>query len=197
MTKTAPDSEMPGRPGAEVGDEPATTVAVYVVRHAHAQPRDGWTGSDSDRPLTDRGVKEAQALVDRFDTGRVRERTHKSDSQAREPTPTLLLSSGAARCRATLRPLARACGAAVETAAYLSEGSDAGYVLGQLKNLAASRGVKVLCTHGDVIWGTLKLLEKAGVHLDGPVDVKKGSIWVLEFGSGSVKSARYIPPGKV
>jgi hypothetical protein len=29
------------------------------------------------------------------------------------------------------------------------------------------------------------------------VDVKKGSVWVLEIESGSVGSARYIPPVKV
>jgi hypothetical protein len=85
----------------------------------------------------------------------------------------------------------------VGTAEFLSEGSDAGSALMQAKELAAGGGVPVLCTHGDVIWGILELLEKTGMHLTGPLDVKKGSIWVLETVSGAVESARYIPPDKV
>jgi 8-oxo-dGTP diphosphatase len=173
------------------------TVAVYVVRHAHAQPRDGWTGPDDERPLTDRGVKEARALADRFDTGARGSRPDKSGALPREPRPTLLLSSSAKRCLATLGPLAAACGLPVGTAEFLSEGSDADGALVQLRKLAADGGVPVLCTHGDVIWGMVELLEKAGAFLPGPVDVKKGSVWVLETESGSIGSARYIPPAKV
>ena len=49
-------SKTPGHSGARARDEPMATVAVYVVRHAHAQPRDGWTGPDDERPLTDRAA---------------------------------------------------------------------------------------------------------------------------------------------
>jgi len=173
------------------------TTAVYVVRHAHAQPRDGWTGLDDDRPLTDRGVKEAQALADHFDTGTPGGRSRKSGAPQREPRPTLLLSSSAKRCLATLEPLAAACVLPVATAEFLLEGSDASSALMKAKELAADGGVPVLCTHGDVIWGMVELLEKTGAYLPGPVDVKKGSVWVLEIESGSVGSARYIPPVKV
>ncbi|MFZ2056235.1 MAG: histidine phosphatase family protein [Acidimicrobiales bacterium] len=173
-------------------------VAVYIVRHAHAQPRDSWAGSDKQRPLTDRGAKEAQAIVDHFGTGPPGGAlSHDLGAAQPEPRPTLLVSSSAERCLATLRPLAAACGLPVGTAEFLAEGSDACSALVQLKDLAAGGGVPVLCTHGDVIWGILELLEKAGVHLSGPLDVKKGSIWVLETVSGSVESARYIPPDKV
>jgi 8-oxo-dGTP diphosphatase len=173
------------------------TVAVYVVRHAHAQPREGWTGQDEDRPLTDRGLKEAQALARHFDTGASGARPRKSAVAPREPRPTLLLSSSARRCLETLRPLAAACGLPVGTAEFLSEGSDASSALVQARELATNGGVPVLCTHGDVIWGMVELLEKAGAYLPGPVDVKKGSIWVLEAESGSIRSARYISPAKV
>jgi 8-oxo-dGTP diphosphatase len=172
-------------------------VAVYLVRHAHAQPRDSWGGSDKQRPLTDRGAKEARAIVDHFDTGPPGARSHDLVAAQPEPQPTLLVSSSAERCLATLRPLAAACGLPVGTADFLAEGSDPSSALVQLKDLAAGGAVPVLCTHGDVIWGILELLEKAGMHLSGPLDVKKGSIWVLETVSGSVESARYIPPDKV
>jgi len=172
-------------------------VAVYVVRHAHAHPREGWTGRDEDRPLTDRGVKEAQALADHFDTGAQGALSRKSGARTLEPRPTLLLSSSAKRCMDTLRPLASACGLPVGDAEFLLEGSDVAGVLAKAEELAACGGVPVLCTHGDVIWGIVERLEKSGAYLPGPVDVKKGSVWVLEVVSGLIGSARYIPPGKV
>jgi 8-oxo-dGTP diphosphatase len=172
-------------------------VSIYVVRHAHALPRDGWTGSDQDRPLTDRGVKEAEALVARFDIAPAGAPSQKRSTRAREPRPTLLMSSGAKRCLATLQPLAAACGLPIVIEDFLSEGSDGNGLLVQFKDLAAVGGVPVLCTHGDVIWSLVDLLVAAGTPLSGPVEVRKGSILVLDTESGSVESARYIPPAKV
>jgi broad specificity phosphatase PhoE len=173
-------------------------VAVYVVRHGDAEPRDSWAGSDKERPLTGRGVREARALVDRFDIGPLGARTHDFNAPKQEPRPTQLLSSSAERCLATLRPLGGACGLPVASAEFLAEGSDAAVVLTRLGELAtAGGGVPVICTHGDVIWGIVELLESFKIPLIGTVDVKKGSIWVLETEDGSVKAARYIPPGKV
>ena len=64
------------------------------------------------------------------------------------------------------------------------------------QELAADGGVPVLCTHGDVIWGMVELLEKTGAYLPGPVDVKKGSVWVLEIESGSDRIRQVHPPGQ-
>ena len=112
-------------------------MTVYVVRHGDAEPRDRWTGTDVDRPLTGRGVKEAQALVDRFDTGPLGARLRDFDAPRPEPKPTLLLSSSAERCLATLRPLARRLWAARSRPPTSSpEGSDAGNVLSRVKELA-------------------------------------------------------------
>ena len=195
MGDKVPSAKTPKHSSSGAGDEPAEAVAVYVVRHAHAQPREGWTGRDEDRPLTERGVKEAQVIAGRFDTTAPGRRSR--PARPREPRPTVLLSSSAERCLATLAPLADASGLTVGTAEFLLEGSDPRAALVKVKELAAAGGVPVLCTHGDVIWGMVELLEKSGAYLPGPVDVKKGSIWVLEVGSGAIGSARYIPPGKV
>lgn len=190
-------SEAPEPSGARAKGPSRVTKDVYVVRHGHALPRDYWSGPDEDRPLTDRGRKEAEALAGRFDTRPLGSRSGKSGVSDLEPRPTVLLSSGAERCLATLAPLAVACGLAVETAGYLAEGSDAGEVLVRARELAAGGAVPVLCTHGDVIWWIIELLEKGGAFLPGPVYVKKGSIWVLETDAGAIGSARYIPPAKV
>ena len=77
-------------------------VAVYIVRHAHAQPRDSWAGSDKQRPLTDRGAKEARAIVDHFDTGPPGGAlSHDLGAAQPEPRPTLLVSSSTG-CRSGL-----------------------------------------------------------------------------------------------
>ncbi len=197
MGSKVASSKAPGGAGASASDEPTATVAVYLVRHAHAQPREGWSGRDEDRPLTDRGAKEARALADRFDTTAPGLRSRRAVARRREPRPTLLLASNTARCLATLAPLATACARPVGTAEFLLEGSDPHSLLTKVEELAAAGGVPVLCTHGDVIWGVVELLEKSGAYLPGPVDVRKGSIWVLEVESGSIGSARYVPPAKV
>ncbi|MGD1011400.1 MAG: phosphoglycerate mutase family protein [Acidimicrobiales bacterium] len=171
--------------------------AIYLVRHCHAQARDGWTGNDDDRPLTARGTKEAVAIVSRFDVGELRGVRSDSVAPRLEPAPRLLLSSAAKRCLTTLEPLASASGLPVTTAGFLAEGSDAAQAVQRLKDLAAERESVVACSHGDVIWAILELLSGDGAAQDGQLDVKKGSIWVLESESGRVTPTRYIPPGRV
>jgi len=187
------------RPRAHAKSGPAVPVPapipIYVVRHANAVARDAWSGPDARRPLTDRGLKQARALLNRFDTGADRARPRKQAGAL--PKPTLLMSSGAERCLATLQPLAQACGLLIVTAEFLSEGSDADSFLVQVKELAAAGSVPVLCTHGDVIWSLVDVLAAAGTRFAGPVEAKKGSILILETESGSVESADYIPPDKV
>jgi hypothetical protein len=107
------------------------------------------------------------------------------------------MSSGAERCVATLRPLASACELPIVIAEFLSEGSEPAELLHELKSLAGAGGVPVLCSHGDVLLGAVELLEAAGTRFGGPAEVRKGSILILEAGSGSIESARYIPPDKV
>ena len=184
------------RPRSRANSESATPVCTYVVRHATALARGAWTASDALRPLNDRGHKQAQALVGYFDTGPDNAQSHKHVSGAL-PKPTLLMSSRAERCLATLQPLAQACGLPIVAAEFLAEGSDADIFLVQVKELAAAGGVPVLCTHGDVILSVVDVLVAAGTLFEGPVEAKKGSILILETESGSVESVRYIPPDKV
>ena len=134
--------------------------------------------------------------MDHFETGHLDSKTRKNRNGAL-PGPTLLMSSRAERCLATLQPLAQACGLPIVAAEFLSEGSSADGFLVQVKELASAGGVPVLCTHGDVIWSLVDLLTAAGTRFAGPVDAKKGSILILDTESGSVESARYIPPDKV
>src|SRR5690606_33778538 len=70
------------------------TCPGIVRRHAKAQPRADWEGTDASRPLTPRGQAQAEAIVGPLRAFGVRK----------------IVTSDAVRCRRTVRPLARALG---------------------------------------------------------------------------------------
>ncbi|MEO6627314.1 MAG: phosphoglycerate mutase family protein, partial [Aquihabitans sp.] len=39
-------------------------MLIHVVRHAHAGSRKNWAGPDEDRPLSPRGLRQAQLVAD-------------------------------------------------------------------------------------------------------------------------------------
>ena len=75
----------------------ATTI-VFLVRHAKAADRFEWTGGDRDRPLIDKGRKQADRLA----------------AALRREQPVLVAASPWLRCRQTAAPLAAAMGLQVE-----------------------------------------------------------------------------------
>jgi 8-oxo-dGTP diphosphatase len=137
------------------------TLALYLVRHAHAASRRNWIGDDRDRPLVKSGTMQADALGERL--GRVR--------------PARLVSSPFVRCIQTLEPLARRTDLPVETEDALGEGADLPQVV---KLLMAVPDRTVLCSHGDVIPDVIGTLERRGMVVEGEPNWRKGSVWVLE-----------------
>ena len=137
------------------------TMALYLVRHAKAASRREWTGDDRDRPLTESGTMQADALGERL--GSVR--------------PPRLVSSPFVRCVQTLEPLAARVGLPVETDDALGEGADLAQVV---KILMSVPDRTVLCSHGDVIPDVIGALERRGMVIDGEPNWRKGSVWVLE-----------------
>lgn len=152
-------------------------MALLVVRHAKAGDRMAWTRPDHLRPLTAKGLAQADALVATlagFDVARV-------------------LTSPYARCVQTIVPLAAARNLPVEASDDLAEGAGRS-ALGVARALAAGPAATadvVLCTHGDVVF---ELLD--GLSLPTAVPMKKGSTWVLAVAGGRVADASYLaPPG--
>jgi broad specificity phosphatase PhoE len=149
---------------------------LYVVRHADAGSRSAWSGPDAERPLSDRGVRQAEALVEQLaDAGLHR-----------------LVSSPYARCRQTLEPLARHLGLTVEDDDRLAEGAGADAVL----ELAAEvgPGPAAVCSHGDVIPDLLDVLVAAGLRLRDDLRWQKASTWVLHGDGRRFTKGRYLPP---
>ena len=126
-------------------EEGATAaVTVLLVRHAKAEARKVWTGTDADRPITPRGAAAAYAL-------------------SRELAcfaPETLVSSPWRRCRQTLMPLSWQSGMPVETADPLTEDAfaadpDAAWAcfLAHINTAVDTRHVTAISMHRPVIGG--------------------------------------------
>lgn len=148
-------------------------VTLAIVRHAHAGSRNAWQGDDRNRPLSDKGVVQAQVIADRL-----------SDLR-----PIRLLSSPALRCQQTLGPLSRRIGVDVEADERLFEGPREPWLQDLLLEVADVDAV--LCTHGDVIPVLIDLLIDDGLPAPTSLRWHKGSAWLIERSGGAWTSATY------
>jgi 8-oxo-dGTP diphosphatase len=103
---------------------------LLLVRHASAGDRELWEGHDHERPLDERGLRQAEALVDQL-AGFTIER---------------VLTSPALRCTQTVEPLATARGLALEVLDELAEHRHTHDGADLVRELAGSP--LVVCGHG-------------------------------------------------
>jgi 8-oxo-dGTP diphosphatase len=139
-------------------------VDVFLVRHAKAGDRQKWEGPDRLRPVSKKGRRQADALVDLFGDGGV----------------ARILSSPYVRCVQTVQPLADHLGLKIEETDALAEGASAPEVVRLAREAAGEDGGVVLCTHGDVIPTLLDTLALTdGLALPEGYPCAKGSTWRL------------------
>lgn len=150
-------------------------MTILFVRHAHAGERP-WAERDHARPLTDLGVAEAAALV-ALHAGRSIDR---------------VLLSPYLRCVQTAEPLARNRGLELERSEVLAEGVDR-HALEELLDELVGQNV-VLCSHGDILDATLRLLVQRGADLGLARWGQKASTWILEDDGRTITRGRYLPP---
>jgi 8-oxo-dGTP diphosphatase len=134
-------------------------VIVYLVRHARAGHRETWDGDDRLRPLDERGVRQAEALV----------------SQLAERSFSRILSSPYVRCVQSVEPLAAARGLQVEAVEALAEGAGEEPALELFRGLDAPA---VASVHGDLAGALLGEGLKKGAT--AVLDVDGGRLEVLE-----------------
>jgi broad specificity phosphatase PhoE len=151
-------------------------MTVLLLRHTHAGDREAWVGDDRQRPVSDRGAKQAEALVDQLGAFPIER----------------VLSSPYVRCVQSVQPLATARGLVVEEEDLLAEGAPLDLVQRLLRQVDGEH--VVLCSHGDVIGALVTDLAGRGVDL-GPAGQTwpKASTWVLE-GDPLRPLASYLPP---
>ncbi len=176
---------------------------VLLVRHAWAGER-GAVPDDRDRPLDERGRRQAAALHDHLDTC-LQVRGH---PRLAEHGDAVLLSSPLVRCTATLAPMASTLGLTVATDDRLGEldvplpsrdgWPDAAYLgaralaaLDAASARTAATGVVVLCAHGEILPALVGSLTGRGeLATPVPVDLTakrlpKGGTWLLAGGDGA------------
>jgi phosphohistidine phosphatase SixA len=110
---------------------------VLLVRHGSAGDRTLWEGDDRERPLDERGLRQAAALVDLLSPYEVER----------------ILSSPARRCLQTVEPLAHAQEVAIEEHEELSEHLQA-TAGAELVRFLAGTGA-VVCGHGGLEYALL------------------------------------------
>lgn len=150
-------------------------ATFYVVRHAKAGSRSHWSGDDRLRPLSKKGIKQAEQLA-----------------QVLQPYPiSAIFSSPFLRCLQTVEPLARAHRIAVRSSASLAEG----HGLAALAEFFGDSKLDevVLSTHGDIVWELVEDLVNRKAIKAGEGGFEKGSTWVVEVENAEPRAARYIP----
>lgn len=153
------------RPGG--GSVPSGPVTLYLVRHAHAGDRYLWDGEDAERPLSDKGRRQTEALT---------------EALAGEPI-TRVLTSPYVRCQQTVAPLAHRLTVPLEVDDALAEGTSGAEALTLARALRGTGAV--LCSHGDVIPDLVRRAQGRGMHVPGKSGCAKGSVWTLQHWDGT------------
>lgn len=152
-------------------------MLVLLVRHGHAGSKASWTGDDGERPLSDRGAAEAQALVDILGPYR----------------PIRVVASPLLRCRQTVEPVAALLHLPVELSDGLGPDSPE-QAASFIRDVAEEGpGPVVVCTHGEVIQVVQAGFPPRRVRGAKASARAKGSTWVLEYAGRRLRSARYLP----
>lgn len=153
-----------------------STGVILLTRHGAAGDRAEWEGPDALRPLTPKGRRQADGLVELLGAHAI----------------AAIVSSPYVRCVQTLEPLAVALRVQLADADWLAEGAQPGAAFDRLLGLAPS-GV-VACSHGDVIGGIVELVAREGVDIGSAPRLQKGSTWRFEVSAGRPAAASYLPP---
>jgi len=154
-------------------------VTVLLVRHARAGARKYWKGPDIERPVSKKGQRKAEGLVDML---------------ARYPVKRIF-SSPYVRCVQTVHPLAEKLNEDIEQRLELTEGSPHEEVVKLLRESGGS--TDIWCTHGDIVPIVLDaIVEQDGLKLKKREKrYPKCSFWELEQDeNGRVIKATYFPP---
>lgn len=136
------------------GDGVLETFPLIVLRHAKALSRSEWSGSDAERPLTNRGTTQAHGISGTLASFGVRR----------------IVSSTAIRCVTTVVPLATALGRDIARTDDLSQDAfEAGTadVRSVVGKRVRARKAAVLCSHRPVIPTIMREIALATATIEG------------------------------
>lgn len=147
------------------------TFAIIAVRHAKTIAPANWDGPDATRPLLHRGLDQAESIAPAIAAFH----------------PVKLISSTAARCRATLEPLSSLIGVPISATADISQDAHArgdARVAKVVRRRLAKRKTAVLCSHGPVLPEIIaEVARQTGTDMDaalrGAAELSTGDFNVL------------------
>lgn len=156
-----------------VDDGVLHTFPLIAMRHAKAVGRADWQDADAARPLTEKGIRQAKAVVAPLRAFGVRR----------------IVTSDALRCRQTVVPLEKKLGREARVTAKISQDAweggtaDVRHVVG---NRVRSRKPAVLCSHGPVLPAILSELALAtgtvhGSYIDSASDLAMAAFSVVHL----------------
>jgi 8-oxo-(d)GTP phosphatase len=173
-----------------VDDGALHTFPLIVLRHAKALSRSEWDGADAERPLADRGRRQAKSIVGPLRAFGVRR----------------IVTSDAVRCVETVKPLAKSLDRKAVRTELISQDawedgtSDLRSVVG--KRVRSGKAA-VLCSHGPVIPGILSEIALAtgtiqGSYLGSAADLEPAAFSVVHLsatnpGSGIISIETHVP----
>ncbi len=151
------------------------TFALIALRHGKAVQSGSWDGPDCSRPLTERGVKQAAAIVPTITAWQ----------------PQRIVSSTATRCVTTVAPLAAATGIQIKrTERYSQDAFEQGIadVRSGIGKRVRSRKTAVICSHGPVLPEILHEIALAtgtthGAYISDAASLNTGSFSVVHLSS--------------
>jgi len=146
-----------------------------LVRHAHAGNKADWQGPDAQRPLSEKGRRQALALAESLRRVRIR----------------AVWSSPTQRCRQTVTPLARDRWLSIQDQALLLPEADVGELITLLAEPRTAGAV--LCTHGETLTALLpRWQETAASDAPLPRGTAKGAAWIVTDFPGPRPQLRYL-----
>jgi 8-oxo-dGTP diphosphatase len=152
------------------------TGTLRLFRHTTAGDRSRWAGQDKTRPLTKKGLRQAEVIA----------------QSLRGAGIERIISSPYDRCVQSVEPLSRVTGAKIEISDVLAEEPDLDATYALVDNLVGANAV--ICSHGDVIPALINRMMWAGLSLSSRFYCSKGSIWEVEVDGGKFTTGHYVPP---
>ena len=151
------DREVLDRFSARVKAGTTRTFPIIALRHGKAVSPGTWDGPDATRPLLHRGIEQAASVAPAIAAW----------------APERLISSTAARCLATIEPLAELTGIAVRSTPAISQDAyedGTAKVKKVVRKRLEKRRPAVLCSHGPVLPQIIEAIAEAtGTAVDAPL----------------------------
>ena len=149
---------------------------IFIVRHAHAGNRSGWSGPDHKRPISPKGIKQTRLLT----------------QYLVKKGATQIFTSPYLRCIQTVAPLAHAINTHYIDLPELAEGAPPE---GAAALVRTAKDGTVICSHGDVLAGLVGHLAAHGAPINPKLNIEKGGILRLRLDDdGRIVKAKYRRP---